>query len=149
MKILIVEDQEEKSEDIVNFFKHKIEHPKINIKRSLRSGLKEVITSDDYDIIILDMSMPNFDPSKGDPSGGTPESFAGKELLAQMDLRGILTPVIVVTQYATFSKGQIALEELDNLFKKSYSNFYLGAVFYSSVGSSWKIELQKLLNKLD
>jgi len=146
MKILIVEDQKDKSDDITKFFdSFFIDKLEIHVKQSLRSGLKELLTIKDFDLIVLDMSMPNFDPGPEDPIGGTPESFAGKEFLAQMDLREISTPVVVVTQYATFVKGQIDLEELDFLFKHEYPNFYYGSVYYSSADKEWQKQLRQIL----
>ena len=146
MKILIVEDQKDKSDDITKFFdSFFIDKLEIHVKQSLRSGLKELLTIKDFDLIVLDMSMPNFDPGPEDPIGGTPESFAGKEFLAQMDLREISTPVVVVTQYATFVKGQIDLEELDFLFKHEYQNFYYGSVYYSSADKEWQKQLRQIL----
>jgi CheY-like chemotaxis protein len=149
MKILIVEDQKDKSDDITKFFEtfFRVEL-EIHVKQSLRSGLKELLTINDFNLIVLDMSMPNFDPGPEDPIGGTPESFAGKEFLAQMDLREISTPVVVVTQYATFAKGQIELEELDFLFRHEYQNFYHGSVYYSSADKEWQKELERILMEI-
>jgi CheY-like chemotaxis protein len=146
MKILIVEDQQEKSADLIKFFEQWISKSlEINVRQSLSSGLKQVVLDSNYDLIVLDMSMPNFDPSEDDPSGGTPESFAGKEFLAQMKLRNIKIPVVVVTQYATFARGQITLEELDSFFKSSYAQVYLGSVYYSSASDTWKKALKVLV----
>lgn len=149
MKVLIVEDQEEKSEDVVAFFQDAYsEPPQISIQQSLRSGLRDLITNNYYDLIILDMSMPSFDPSEDDPMGASPESFAGKEFLSQMALREISVPVVVLTQYAMFEKGQVALDELDSIFRKEHSSFYLGSIYYTSAGDSWRHELQDIISKL-
>ncbi|MDQ7727917.1 hypothetical protein [Halomonas sp. SpR8] len=146
MRILLVEDQKEKSDDVIIFLRNALEKSAdINVRQSLRSGLKEIVCNGTYDLILLDMSMPNFDPGPDDPVGGTPESFAGREFLAQMDLRGIFTPVIIVTQYATFAKGQIELKELDSFFKAEYSSFYLGSIYYSSADKAWQKKLENLL----
>lgn len=150
MRVLIVEDQKEKSEDIVNFLNsYYLKGMLVSIQQSLRSGLKDLVINNNYDLVILDMSMPNFDPSIDDPIGGTPESFAGKEFMSQMDLRGIVSPVIVVTQYSTFAKGQIALDDLDRAFKISYPSFYLGSVYYSSAEDSWKKSLLKIISEYE
>lgn len=150
MRILIIEDQEEKSKDIVKFLSgYYDDELDISQQLSLRSGLGRLVSGEGYDLIVLDMSMPNFDPSLDDPIGGTPESFAGKEFLSQMKLRGISIPVVVITQYATFAKGQIALEDLDNEFRASYSEFYLGSVYYSYSSHEWKKALSDLLEVRD
>lgn len=147
MNILIVEDQKEKSDDLISFFLNYNDGIKIILSKSLRSGLRALFGKENIDLVVLDMSMPNFDPSPDDPVGGTPESFAGREFLAQMDLRDIDVPVVVVTQYATFARGKIELEELDAFFKMSYSGFYLGSVFYSSADESWKVHLKDILKE--
>ncbi|MDX7859214.1 response regulator [Aeromonas caviae] len=147
MKILIVEDQIEKSKEIEQFcraFFPNIEN--ISVFQSLRSGLRALV-SNTYDLIFLDMSMPNFDPSSDDPLGGTPESFAGKEFLAQMKLRGEKIPVVIITQYQTFEEGQIDLTSIDSFLKSTYSGFYLGAIYYSSADKEWEVNLERLLNR--
>jgi CheY-like chemotaxis protein len=147
MKILIVEDQIEKSKEIEQFCKSffpKIEN--VSVFQSLRSGLRALM-SNTYDLIFLDMSMPNFDPSSDDPLGGTPESFAGKEFLAQMKLRGEKIPVVIITQYQTFEEGQVDLTSIDSFLKSTYSGFYLGAIYYSSADKEWEINLERLLNR--
>ncbi|MCO7247123.1 hypothetical protein [Halomonas sp. Mc5H-6] len=149
MKVLIVEDQKEKGEDIEGYLKEIIgPELKIEICQSLRSGLKALLMNGHVDLVLLDMSMPNYDPGPDDPVGGTPESFAGKELLAQMSLRKLYYPVIVITQYATFAKGKIDLKDLDKFFMSEYSSFYCGSVYYSSAERAWKDDLKKLLDKV-
>lgn len=146
MKILIVEDQAEKSKDIERFSRECFSNiSTITVKQSLRSGLKEVILKKDYKLIFLDMSMPNFDPSPDDPLGGTPENFAGQEFLAQMKLRKIQTPVIIITQYQTFEEGQIDLNSIDNYLTNEYQDFYLGSVYYSSADKEWEGKLLDII----
>lgn len=146
MKILVIEDQEDKSRDIEQFcelFFKRIDF--IHFRRSLRSGLKAALSDVKYDLIFLDMSMPNFDPSEDDPLGGTPESFAGKELLAQLKFRKVSIPVVIVTQYQTFNEGKVDLKSLNNELMKEYFGFYMGIVYYSSADKDWQTNLKKVL----
>lgn len=147
MKVLLVEDQNEKAIDVSTFFNQLSElQCQVFIKESLKSGLREVIKNRVYELIILDMSMPSFDPSYDDPSGGKPESFAGISIMEQMKIRDIHTPVVVVTQYSEFDDGKITLNILDETLRKNYPNFYLGSVYYSSASTSWKTELKSKLS---
>lgn len=149
MNILVVEDQEDKSDDIVLHLRDIVEERlSCTVRGSLRSGLKELVDFMDYDLIILDMSMPNFDPSVDDPVGGTPESFAGREFLFQMNVRKIFIPVVVVTQYSIFSRGAITLDDINSELNKKYGEFYLGAVYYSSSSNQWKSELKNIIRGL-
>ena len=78
----------------------------ITEKKSYKSGLKELINNgEDYDFILMDMSMPNFDISEEEPDGGSHESFAGRDLLEQMKLREIESKVFIITQLDTFGES--------------------------------------------
>lgn len=148
MKILIVEDQIEKAKELetlcIQYFKSSLD---VTHSQSLRGGLREIVKTKDFNLILLDMSMPNFDPSPDDPLGGTPESFAGKEFLAQLKLRNINVPVIIVTQYHTFEEGLIELNSINSLLLEEFGNFYLGAVYYSSADKEWESKLTGILNE--
>ncbi|MEF1341562.1 hypothetical protein REH81_33240, partial [Vibrio rotiferianus] len=78
----------------------------------------------------------------------SPESYAGKELMEQMKLRGISMPVIVVTQYSSFEGGAVALDGLSEKFKNDYDDFYLGYVYYTSANNNWKKELKEKIELL-
>ena len=139
MKILIVEDQEEKLDSIMKFLQsHFCNHDvEFKVGRSLRSGLALLVQEQGVALIILDMSMPNYDPSDSDPNGGAPEGFAGMRFLEHMELRGLSIPTILITQYSTFADGQYSIEELDEKLSSSYGDFYKGFVHYSSASTDW------------
>lgn len=147
MKILIIEDDFDKRNRIKEFIFGLIKDDIVVEERSsLRSGLQEVIQGAGYDLLLLDMSMPSFDIGSSEPGGGTPESFAGKELMIQMKLRSINIPVIVITQYDSFEEGTISLEDLSSSFEDEFADFFLGAVYYNSAVAGWKSELAEYLN---
>ncbi|MEX6282189.1 response regulator [Providencia hangzhouensis] len=141
MKVLIVEDQPEKNENIKKFLLDNFEHFSISTSDSLRKALREIVSNQSYDLILLDMSMPAFDPSES-YFGDSPESYAGQELMEQMKLRGIRMPVIVVTQYSSFEGGEVALDGLSSKFSLDYGDFYLGYVYYTSANNNWQKDLK-------
>lgn len=149
MKILIIEDDFDKRRHIKEFIL-KFCHSAASIeeRESLRAGLKEIIYNKGYDLIILDMSLPNFDINAEEPGGGTPESFAGRELLAQMKLRGVMIPVIVITQYSSFDNGRVTLDDLKREFDSEYNDFYKGSVYYNAASDSWKKHLQNMIQEI-
>ncbi|MGL5257929.1 MAG: hypothetical protein ACRC76_12945 [Proteocatella sp.] len=147
MKILIVEDQADKKDNIERFLFENIPEVNINDCCSLRGALKEVVTNPIYDLILLDMSMPNFDPSEA-YYDDSPESYAGRELMEQMKLRGIVIPVIIVTQYSSFEGGSVALDGLSEMFFNLFDEFYKGCIYYNSATEKWKVDLSKLIEKM-
>lgn len=149
MKVLLVEDDNDKRDNIITFINEVIDDVEVCSKSSISSGLQEVIVNSAYDLIVLDMSMPTFDFTNDDPTGGGLESFAGKEFLENLYLRGISIPVIVVTQFGSFGKGLKArsLDSLDKDLSDSYPDIYKGAIYYNSSSSDWKAQLQDHLWK--
>jgi CheY-like chemotaxis protein len=150
MNILIVEDDPDKKHSIVKYIESLELDISLTEKESINSGLSESLFRTDLSLIILDMSMSIDDVTSEDPEGGGHESFAGKQFLEQMFLRGIKTPVIVVSQFGSFGKGlnKISLPLLDRELQEKHSDFYLGAIYYNSAMDEWKSELKDIIMKV-
>ena len=150
-KILLIEDDADKSKKIQLFLKT-LYQCDITEKKSYKSSLKELISNgDDYDFILMDMSMPNFDISEEEPDGGSHESFAGRDLLEQMKLREIETSVFIITQYDTFGESfnKLSLEELKSQLNDQFCPIYKDTIYYNTAQENWKNELKEKLGKLD
>lgn len=145
MKILIVEDDQVKLAQIIKFLNSNFTKHEINKKYSFQSGLKEIISSN-YDLIILDMSMPTYDISSNE-TGGRTRAYAGKEILKQMIRRNITVPVIVVTQFDTFGDvgNTTTLQQLNQELQVLFNPLYIGTVYYNSTIDSWKEDLYNLI----
>lgn len=149
IKILIVEDQEEKRNEIEKFILSLNIKVEINNRTSLRGALKEISNNQNYyNLIILDMSLPSYDPSEDDVNGGEPESFAGAEILSQMHLRHINIPTIIITQFSKFIGVNVEFKDLDELFNSRYHDFYKGSIFYNSIDNKWKKELSQIISSV-
>lgn len=149
MKILLIEDEDHKRTAIARQVADCVGSELDLVEcESLRGGLRALISGDHFDLILLDMSMPGFDPSSESPTFEEPESFAGKEILAQMTLRNILIPVVIVTQYKAFAKGTVDLDDLKKQCAKEFPLIFNGAIYYSSVVESWKRELQDVIQRI-
>lgn len=143
MKILLVEDDAGKRGDIRSELSDSLrdvdEECVVIEKESLRSAWRALV-ADTFDLLLLDMSLPSSDVSD-DSAPNEPESFAGREILDQMRLRGIHTPVLVVTQYRTFERGTISLEELVAGFEERYAPFFRGYIYYNASSETWRRQL--------
>lgn len=92
------------------------------------------------------MSMPSFDLT--DEFGSEdPESFAGIEIMSQMKLREINVPVLVVTQYKSFEKGSVSLEDLIEKMTSEFKPFFKGTIYYDSLLEGWKKQLSDYLEE--
>ena len=145
-RILLVEDYEEKANNILAFLKQEFTDYEVVQRTSYNSAQEEIFEhGDDYSLILLDMSMSTYDLST-DASGGLPEPSAGQYILEGMFLRQIMTPVIVVTMYNDFGRKQLDAFDID--LKKDYPQNYKSYVFYSSQRNDWKKHLKKQIKDI-
>lgn len=148
MQFLIIEDDENKLNQIQSFLALKYSEVLVEAARSLRSGLDRIMQGK-HDLIILDMSMPTFDIGV-EEDGGRPQSYAGREILRQMQRRHITKPVIVITQFDRFGQGAatLTLSQLDEQLLRDHADIYKGAIFYDATSEGWKDELKNFIDLL-
>lgn len=145
-KILLIEDYEEKANNILAFLKLEFPDYEVTQRTSYNSAQEEIFEhGGDYSLILLDMSMSTYDLST-DASGGLPEPSAGQYILEGMFLRQIMTPVIVVTMYNIFGRKQ--LDVFDVELKEKYPQNYKSYVYYSPQMNDWKKHLKKQIKEI-
>lgn len=145
-KILIIEDEQKKLDNLKDFLKDEFQNVEIKEKRSYNSALREILENyQTYDLILLDMSMTTYDVSI-EESGGIPEPLAGENILDAMYLNEISTKVVVVTMYESFASKK--LKTFDIELKENYPENYLGYVFFSHNNTDWKSTLKQHINSI-
>jgi CheY-like chemotaxis protein len=148
MRVLVIEDDEIKRNQVVEFLRETFSTVELGTTRSLQSGLRSILTGG-LDLIILDMSLPTFDIG-ADESGGRPHAFGGREILRQMGRRGIQVPVIVLTQFDKFGVGAdgMTLDALMAELERDHAGTYVGTVYYNVSREGWKEALMELMIRL-
>ncbi len=147
MKVLLIEDDQNKSKQIIDFFQIEFKDSLIELRKSYQSGLKEILSTD-YDYILLDMQLPNFDIKSGE-DGYKFRKLAGVDILRELSRKKINCKVIVVTQFETFGENEsyIELKDLKKIIEEQFGDLYIGTVFYSADMSIWQNELKDIINK--
>ena len=135
MRILLIEDNNYKSEQIQFYIENNFSNIEIVLRKSYNSGLRELIRNSEYNLILLDMSLPNYDIEPGE-SGGDFEN-AGEYLLEEMYRRDINIDVVIVTMYHNYVD-----ENMDSNLKENFKN-YLGVIYFDlNDPDTWKNELK-------
>lgn len=122
-KILIIEDNQSKKENIINFLNNY--NFNIVVKESYNSGLRDIITNE-YDLILLDMNLPVYD------NENEFMEFAGEKILSNIHLRSINTKVIIISE--------------NDFNSDTYSDILIGCVKYSIFNNDWQTHLNNLIN---
>lgn len=145
--ILFIEDDQYKLEKIKKFLENEYPDIKLSVKTSFHSGFEEVVDKYQlYDLILLDMSMQNYDISS-EEAGGDPAPLAGKSILTQMYFREIPTKVIVVTMFDRFQDGT-ELKDLHSTLLEEFPDNYKGYVFFSHLDNKWMNDLKIFINNI-
>lgn len=147
-KILVVEDDFKKKEDIRNFLSSDLSFVDVMIKESYQSGLRELINNS-YDLLLLDMSIPTWDKSIDEP-GGNFEQFGGYKILKEITRKKKPVNTILITMFDDFGESDtsITLSQLDHLLKNDFPDIYKGAVYYNTREEQWKNDLSTFINNL-
>lgn len=149
MNILLIEDSDFKRSRVQNFLKEELEE-KITIEAacSYTSGLNSLIDNN-YDLAIIDMSLPNYDRVPGIPDGEF-RTYGGLDLARQIKRRKIKTKFIFLTQFDSFSeKGKnVDLRIIEDETKEKHPEQFLGCIYYEHAGYNWKDNLMNVVNSL-
>ncbi|MEQ8154884.1 MAG: response regulator [Clostridiaceae bacterium] len=146
MKILFVEDELSKEKMIsehLSIFKKNLQ---IEIEKSLMSGIRR-IQNENFDIILLDMSLPLYDLSGDADEINEFEAFAGIDLLEELSRIRFEGKVIVITAFDIIKDDEkrLSLQQLDEQMRRDYSSIYVGSIHYNSSSLEWRNELDKML----
>ena len=148
MKILIVEDDENKRSQLNSFIE--CNYPSLTVfnAHSIQRGL-DFVFDEDVDLVILDMTLPTYDVTPDEPGGGT-NIFGGCDFLSQMDRFDIKTPAIVVTQFEIFGSGPktMTLDGLRKVLEKEHFGNCRGLIYYNASSETWMGELDDHLKSI-
>ena len=170
MKIFIVEDSFEKFKEIEHLL-DKIDGVSLELAEEYVQAREKIIRSN-YDILVLDMTLPRANDTRKF------RSYAGKELMFDMMDADVRTPTIVITGYLDFGNngktdkiyndlpvmlknenyGKKLVENLEKVydisdfygiheFLSENIPFYLGIIYFQLKRSEWKRELLKLIEE--
>ncbi|MBC2853536.1 response regulator transcription factor [Cetobacterium sp. 2G large] len=147
MKILIIEDDDNKYKNISRVLLKYFPLESITLKKSYNSGLREILKIE-YDLILLDMSLPIYENEKSNSLEIKP--FTGIDILNQMKRYQKKIRTIVVTQFEIFSTSrgrgeEISITELRKKLEALESQNYKGLVYYDVTSDSWETELIDLI----
>jgi CheY-like chemotaxis protein len=149
MRILLVEDDQNKRDRISAFVATALPNATLASALSYRSAVEKIV-NEHWDFLLLDMTLPTFDISDHE-DGFQIEAFAGTNVLREMKRRQINIPTVVVTQFETLGEGpeRMSLSELRKHLETVYPGTYLGTIFYAPGESTWMPKLAEYLSKHD
>lgn len=144
MRVLIVEDDQFKRERLEKFIRD-FYHPSLLEKATSVTAAARAIEGENYEFIILDMSLPTYGVGREEPQG-----FGGRNLMRFLDGLGSQVPVIIVTQLESFQEGseEMGIEELTRQLARDFPIQFHGLVYYDRKVDSWQEKLKTLVDAI-
>lgn len=146
MKVLLVEDQEEKKSEIVDLVEERFPCD-ITWVRSYNGAVNELIDNS-FQIVLLDMTIPLVDPENGmeDDEIG---QLLGCKIIEFIARRGLKTKIIPVSQHSMFESGVLeqSFEELVDYYKKKFPELVMAGVFFPRGVLKSKSDLCEVISK--
>jgi ActR/RegA family two-component response regulator len=107
------------------------------------------VSAFDFDLIILDMALPNF-TGEDAAARGYDQAQGGVEVLRALKARNARPKIIIITQYSDIALGgqKVKLAKAPELLSKRYNQDVVGGVLYKYKSPSNHIRLTDLLKKL-
>lgn len=139
-RILLVEDDDIKREQIISVLRFINDKCIIDSSGALNSGLNQ-LSENEYELVVLDMSLPVFEKGYSKRF----DTLAGISFLDEMKRINNLTPVIILTQYSTFSDdncNEYSLNGIKNHCISEYPSF-IDIIYYMDI--NWKERIKKVM----
>ncbi len=143
MKLLLIEDDDYKAKQIIDFLK--IKNHEVDLAKAYNSGMKKIVNNE-YSLALVDMTIPSFEISPEHPTSRI-RKYGGKDILFEIDRREINLNVIVITQYKVFDDGEKTLELLDEELYKDFPTLYKGIIYYNASAMDWQDRLKEKLGE--
>lgn len=146
MDILYVEDEEVKAKEVLASLD---ERNNVDFRKSLSGGLC-AIQEKQYDLVLLDMSLPLYDYDSEDEDENDFETFAGIDMLEELIRKSRNDKVVIITAFDILGEGEneITMSQLNENLQEEYNDIYLGLIYYDSSSLEWRRSLQKILEEL-
>lgn len=142
VKVLIVEDDRNKANTITSFLQEIYPDIAIEYAMSYQSGV-ELAISNEYDLLLLDMSIPNYDADGNSSSEDTLKN-GGELIIYELLDEGIDFDCTIITQYETINDEPLSV--IDERLHSICGNQYHGYIQYQTYNDEWK---RKLKNNID
>lgn len=141
-KILLVEDDEFKRKKIQDFLLNESWCGKLSTAVSVSGAIRE-LDDNIFDILLLDMAIPNHDDGADGAQG-----LGGLAVFRYLQIVSKKTNVIVVTQFEALNEGSTVVDigTLQNLLVNEFNSQFLGLIQYLTDTDTWKERVTKMIN---
>ena len=132
LRILIVEDDDHKIADVQAVVRQVFPTALVVTHRSVREG-SVAVTRQNFDLIILDLSLPTFDQSAS-ASGGVGQPQGGFEVLRMLKRLSKRPDILIVSQYyqVELDGKYTSLPEANTLIAARFNANLVGCLLYTS-----------------
>lgn len=145
-KVLIVEDDDFKADAVKEHLSKNYLFSSLNVAKSVQHAIA-TIDLGDFNLVILDMSLPSHNLVRG---GGSPVSFlsGGVEVLSEIIDSGRDEKIIILTQFEEIEFNGILMshEKFTEAVMQEQNYNIFGVIYFQRNTEVWKVRLDDILS---
>jgi len=144
LNVLLVEDDEYKRRQIISFLNDEEWCSSVVFASSVVSGINRIDESG-FDLVILDMALPNYD-------GGTDaaQGLGGIAVFRYLQQLSPKTPVLVLTQFEALREGSalVDIKTLDERLKEEFGSQFTALAQYKVASDEWREQVREIAKRV-
>ncbi len=145
MKVLIIEDDDYKAQNLIEYTNRKFQNANVDIAVSLTEAI-DAIDDKIYDLIFVDMAIPSHTAKQGE---GAPMSLltGGIDVLIELSDMDRNDVCIVITQHPSIeiSEEHYALDKASDRFKELLGCNVKACIYYVQDDEKWLLDLDQII----
>ncbi|MFM0168851.1 response regulator [Paraburkholderia sediminicola] len=144
LNVLLVEDDEYKRRQIISFLNDEGWCTDIAIANSVVGGINK-IDETSFDLVILDMALPNYDGGSDAAQG-----LGGIAVFRYLQQLSPATPVLVLTQFEALREGSalVDIKTLDERLRAEFGDQFAALAQYKVASDEWRKQVREVANKV-
>jgi len=140
LRVLVVEDSDHKRVKVLDLIREARSDARVIEAKSFNSAAR-AIEVEEFDVIIMDMSLPTYDRTSTE-SGGKFRALGGRELARKVARKGHVAKIVFFTQYDAFSgPDSHTLSSLKALLSSEIGGNFHSLIYYDSSQSGWREQI--------
>lgn len=144
LNVLLVEDDEYKRRQIASFLNDESWCASVAFASSVVGGINQIDESV-FDLVILDMALPNYD-------GGTDaaQGLGGIAVFRYLQQLSPNTPALVLTQFEALREGSalVDIKTLDERLKEEFGSQFAALAQYKVASDEWREQVREIAKRV-
>jgi CheY-like chemotaxis protein len=150
LRVLLVEDEPHKSEELSQFLSNFYANDLTLVQVDSVRAAYWAVTDSVFDLIVLDMALPTFSSEESATQRGLDQALGGLEVLRALQKCNKTGNIVIITQYPdiTIAGKRVKIVSAVDTLSQRYNQNILGGIVYKYKSPSNMTKIKNILKKI-